>query len=94
MNNHHLDWDERLDRQYLRLDEQRRTRLERERKLIEEGEKAWSENLETQQANEAAGKVALVKLFHNMTNLKRVEIGTWSVDIEEFGFVNRHDNVR
>jgi hypothetical protein len=74
-----------------RIMKRRETRLEREAELIERGEEIWKERIGAQYAAEDAGKAAMTRLFREMTNLRRIEVGTWSLDLREFGFVDEHD---
>jgi hypothetical protein len=68
-----------------RIVEDRRSRPERERGLIEAAEETWRLKVSEQHEKVDGNKRALARLFANMPNLIHVEICDWTCQLEEFG---------
>lgn len=85
------DYEAYDEMRYNRIVNRRETRLAREQELIAHGGEVWIEKFRVQESKEIDSRAALAKLFRATPNLRRVEIGASSIDMEDFGFVDPYD---
>ncbi|KAF2876396.1 hypothetical protein BDV95DRAFT_224697 [Massariosphaeria phaeospora] len=63
-----------------------RQRLEPENPLIERAKRHWNRKVTEQIAHASVSAAALARLFEHTPGLRRIEIDSWSVNLEEHGF--------